>query len=165
MNMTTAFNNAVSGLTAASRGTSVVSDNIANALTPGYARRSLELTTNVISGTGVRTVGVVRHQDPVLTANRRTTDADLAHQTAISDFHSSFEGLVGTADDATSLSARLADFDSSLITAASLPDSAERLDQVARTGRDLATSLNTASEGVRQIRSDADRTIGKQVIA
>ncbi|WP_170761288.1 flagellar hook-associated protein FlgK [Ruegeria lacuscaerulensis] len=163
MNMTTAFNNALSGLTAAGRGASVVSDNIANALTPGYARRSLELTTNTISGTGVRTVGVVRHQDPVLTANRRTTDADLAHQTTISGFHSRFETLVGTADEATSLSARLADFDNSLITAASLPDSAERLDQVARTGRDLATGLNAASEGLRQLRSDADRTIGKQV--
>jgi len=163
MNMTTAFNNALSGLTAAGRGASVVSDNIANALTPGYARRSVELTTNTISGNGVRTVGVVRHQDPVLTANRRATDADLAHKTAISDFHTRYEDLVGSPDDATSLSAQLSEFDSSLITAASLPDSAERLDQVARTGRDLATGLNTASEGVRELRSDADRMIGKQV--
>ncbi|MES0826692.1 flagellar hook-associated protein FlgK [Ruegeria sp. SCP11] len=163
MNLSTAFNNAVSGLTAARRGTSVVSDNIANARTPGYARRSLELTTNVISGTGVRTVGVIRNQDPVLTANRRATDADLAYQTAVSNFHAGVESVVGTADDPTSLAARLAGFDSSLITAASLPDSSERLDQVARTGRDLAESINRASESVRQLRSDADRTIGKQV--
>lgn len=163
MNMSTALNNALSGLTAASRGASVVSDNIANALTPGYARRSLELTTNAITGNGVRAAGVVRHQNPVLAANRRTTDADLAHQTALSNFHTRLEGLVGSADDATSLATRLADFDGSLITAASLPDSAERLDQVARTGRDLATGLNAASEGLRQVRSDADRAIGKQV--
>ena len=163
MNLSTAFNNAVSGLTASSRGTSVVSDNIANAQTPGYARRSLELTTNTISGTGVRTVGVVRNHDPVLTANRRTTDADLAYQSALSGFHTGVEGVIGTADDPTSLANRLAEFDSSLITAASLPDSSERLDQVARTGRDLATSINAASEGVRQLRSDADRMIGTQV--
>ncbi|WP_170507620.1 flagellar hook-associated protein FlgK [Ruegeria arenilitoris] len=163
MNLSTAFNNAVSGLTASSRGTSVVSDNIANARTPGYARRSLELTTNVISGTGVRTVGVIRNQDPVLTANRRTTDAELAYQFAVSSFHTSVEGVVGTVDDPTSLANRLAEFDSSLITAASLPDSSERLDQVARAGRDLANALNSASEGVRQLRSDADRSIGKQV--
>ncbi|WP_298936451.1 flagellar hook-associated protein FlgK [uncultured Ruegeria sp.] len=163
MNMSTALNNALGGLTAASRGAAVVSGNIANALTPGYARRSLELTTSPISGNGVRTVGVIRHQDPVLTANRRVTDADLARQTAISDFHSRFEGLVGSPEDATSLAARLSSFDGSLITAASLPDSAERLDQAARTGRDLANSLNTASEGVRKARSDADRKIGAQV--
>ncbi|WP_170755356.1 flagellar hook-associated protein FlgK [Ruegeria lacuscaerulensis] len=161
MNMSTALNNAIGGLTAASRGASVVSENIANALTPGYARRSLELTTNTISGHGVRTVGVVRNQDPVLTANRRTADAELARQSTVSGFHSRMEGLVGTPDDATSLAARLADFDGALITASSLPDSSERLDQVARTGRDLANSLNAASEGLRDLRSDADRSIGR----
>lgn len=163
MNMSTALNNALGGLTAASRGAAVVSGNIANALTPGYERRSLELATSPISGNGVRTVGVTRHQDPVLTANRRTTDADLAWHTAVSDFHTRFEGLVGTVDDPTSLAARLSSFESSLITAASLPDSTERLDQVARAGRDLANNLNTASEGLRQVRSDADRKIGAQI--
>ncbi|SMO78585.1 flagellar hook-associated protein FlgK [Ruegeria faecimaris] len=163
MNMSTALNNALGGLTAASRGAAVVSENIANALTPGYARRSLELATNTISGHGVRTVGVIRHQDPVLTSNRRATDADLAFHTTISDFHTRLESLVGSADDPASLSVRLADFDSSLLTAASLPDSSERLDQVARTAQDLARGLNAASEGLRQMRSDADRSIGKQV--
>ncbi|MEO1109474.1 MAG: flagellar hook-associated protein FlgK [Pseudomonadota bacterium] len=163
MNMSTALHNALGGLTAASRGAAVVSGNVANALTPGYARRSLELTTSPISGNGVRTVGVIRHQDPVLVANRRATDADLAQQSSLTAFQSQVANLVGPADDATSLAARLAAFDGSLITAASLPDSAQRLDQAARAGRDLANELNAASEGVRQARSDADRRIGAQV--
>ncbi len=163
MNMSTALNNALGGLSAASRGAAVVSGNIANALTPGYARRSLELATSPISGNGVRVVGITRHQDPVLIANRRATDANLAAAKTVAQFHSGYEKLVGTADDATSISARLAQFESSLITAASLPDSAQRLDQAARAGSALSTALNTASEGVRQMRSDADRTIGKQV--
>lgn len=163
MNMSTALNNALGGLGAASRGAAVVSGNIANALTPGYARRSLELATSPVAGNGVRVVGVTRHQDPVLLANRRATDADMANRSAISDFHAGFEKLVGSATDPTSIAARLADFESSLITAASLPDSTQRLDQVTRAGRGLATGLNAASEGLRQMRSDADRTIGAQV--
>ncbi len=163
MNLSTALNNAMTGLTATSRGASVVSGNIANALTSGYAKRSLELTTSLISGNGVRTAGIIRHQDPVLTANRRATDADLSHQSAVADFHTQLERVVGKPEDAASLSNRLAEFESSLITAASLPDSVERLDQVARSGSDLAASLNRASEGLRQLRSDADRTIGSQI--
>ncbi|EEE38485.1 flagellar hook-associated protein FlgK [Rhodobacteraceae bacterium KLH11] len=163
MNMSTALNNALGGLNAASRGAAVVSGNIANALTPGYARRTLELTTSPISGNGVRVVGITRHQDPVLIANRRATDADLAAAKTVSAFHAGFEQLVGTADDATSIAARLAEFESSLITAASLPDSAQRLDQAARAGAGLSATLNHASEGLRQMRSDADRTIGKQI--
>ncbi|WP_170428524.1 flagellar hook-associated protein FlgK [Ruegeria arenilitoris] len=163
MNMTTALNNALGGLTAASRGAAVVSGNIANALTPGYARRSLELATSPISGNGVRTVGVTRHQDPVLTANRRDSDANLAGASALSDFYTRFEKAVGSVDDPKSFASRLTAFENSLTTAASLPDSKVRLDQAARAARDLADSLNTASEGLRQARSDADRTIGRQV--
>lgn len=163
MNMSTALNNALGGLTAASRGAAVVSGNIANALTPGYARRSLELATSPISGNGVRTVGVIRHQDPVLTANRRSSDAELAFQSTISDFRSRFENLVGTADGTPSLASRMSALENSFITAASLPDSIERLDQVARAARDLTAELNAASEGVRQARSDADRKIGAQI--
>ncbi len=163
MNMSTALNNALGGLSAASRGAAVISGNIANALTPGYSRRSLELTTSAISGNGVRVAGITRHQDPVLLANRRTTDAELASTRPLSAFHSGFENLVGTADDAISIAARLTDFENSLTTAASLPGSTQRLDQVARAGRALSTALNQASEGVRKMRSDADRTIGEQV--
>ena len=163
MSMSTALNNALSGLTAASRGVSVVSDNIANALTPGYATRELELTTSTISGHGVSVVGINRNQDPALTANRRATDADMANSSAIAEFHAGFESLVGTATDENSIAARLADFESSLITAASLPDSVQRLDDVTRAAQDLSKALNSASEGVRQMRSDADRAIGNQV--
>ncbi|WP_319545693.1 flagellar hook-associated protein FlgK [Ruegeria conchae] len=165
MNMSTALNNALGGLSAASRGAAVVSGNIANALTPGYSRRSLELATSPISGNGVRVVGIARHQDPVLIANRRETDSDFAAANTLSQFHSDYEKLVGTADDATSIATRLARFESSLITAASLPGSAQRLDQAARAGRDLSSVLKTASEGVRRMRSDADRMIGRQVDA
>ncbi len=163
MNMSTALNNALGGLSAASRGAAVVSGNIANALTPGYARRSLELATSPISGNGVRVVGVTRHQDPVLLANRREADAEQSMASFIAEFHTGFERLVGTADDLSSISARLAAFESSLITAASLPDSAQRLDQAARAAGALSDGLNAASDGLRQMRSDADRTIGKHV--
>ena len=163
MNMSTALNNALGGLSAASRGAAVVSGNIANALTPGYSRRSLELATSALSGNGVRVVGIARHQDPVLLANRRTTDADFAMTNTLSAFHAGFEDLVGSADDASSIAARLTEFENSLTTAASLPGSAQRLDQVARSGRALSDALNQASEGVRKMRSDADREIGKQV--
>lgn len=163
MNMSTALSNALSGLNAASRGASVVSGNIANALTPGYAQRSLELASSTISGNGVSVVGITRNDDPVLIANLRATDAELGHSAAVSQFHTGFENLVGSGDDTASIAARLAGFESSLITAASLPDSDERLDLVVQAARDLTVALNTASEGVRQMRSDADRTISSQV--
>ncbi|WP_170589274.1 flagellar hook-associated protein FlgK [Ruegeria arenilitoris] len=163
MNMSTALNNALGGLGAASRGAAVVSGNIANALTPGYAKRTLELTTNSISGNGVRVVGITRHQDPVLMANLRAATADNAAASAISEFYSQFEALVGTPDDGRSIAVSLGAFENSLITAASNPGSVERLDLAARAAGDLVADLNKASDGLSKMRSDADRTIGTYV--
>ncbi len=163
MSMSTALNNALGGLGAASRGAAVVSGNIANALTPGYAKRTLELTTNSISGNGVRVVGITRHQDPVLMANLRAATADNAAASAISEFYSQFEALVGTPDDGRSIAVSLSAFENSLITAASNPGSVERLDLAARAAGDLVADLNKASDGLSKMRSDADRTIGTYV--
>lgn len=160
MSMSTALNNALGGLTAASRGAAVVSGNIANALTSGYAKRTLELTTSHVSGNGVQVAGITRHQDPVLTANLRSATADHAKTAAISGFHTQFEALVGTPEDDRSIAAVLGAFENSLITVASNPGSAQRLDQAVRAAGDLASALSTASEGLRQMRSDADRKIG-----
>ncbi|SFT57143.1 flagellar hook-associated protein FlgK [Sedimentitalea nanhaiensis] len=163
MSLTTALNSAMSGLTAASRATDVVSQNIANALTPGYARRSLEVTSATSTGSGVRIVGVQRHSDPVLVSDRRGADAEHSNAQTIANFHSRFEALVGTATDPTSYSMRLAEFENSLIAAASYSDSAQRLDAVVYAAKGLVASINDTSEGLRQMRTEADTAIGFQV--
>ncbi|MBK0329255.1 flagellar hook-associated protein FlgK [Rhodobacteraceae bacterium F11138] len=163
MSLSTALNSAMSGLTAASRATDVVSQNIANAMTPGYAARSLELSSYSAAGPGVRIVGVQRHSDPVIVSDRRGADAALGNANTIANFHARFESLVGTATDPNSISMRLANFENSLVAAASYPDSAQRLDAVAHAASDLASSINDASEGLRKMRTQADTAIGNQV--
>lgn len=163
MTISSAFNNALSGLTAAGRATGIVSDNIANALTPGYARRSLEVASNGYNGNGVRVVGITRHSDPVLVSNRRAADAVHSNTNTIADFHAVLEKAIGTTDDPASITSRLADFESALVQAASLPDSATRLKLAVSGAKDLAHSISNASEQLRQTRSAADRSIASQV--
>ncbi|MDU9003153.1 flagellar hook-associated protein FlgK [Sedimentitalea todarodis] len=163
MSISSALNSALSGLNAASRASGIVSDNLANVMTPGYARRSLELSSAAETGPGVRVVGVHRHSDPVILSDRRSADAERGNAQVLSDFHVRFETLVGDGTDTSSLGMRLAKFESSLITAASNPDSTQRLDTVAYAAKDLAGAINVAAEGLRNMRSQADATIGAQV--
>lgn len=163
MTLSNALHSAMSGLVAAGRASGVVSANIANAMNPGYARRSLVLAANVRSGPGVLSVGVQRHADPVLIASRRASDAASASATALADFHARFETLIGKAGDPASVGLRLADFESSLIASASRPDSAQHLDTVAARARDLATFVSGAAEGLESLRSQADHTIATQI--
>lgn len=163
MSISSAFNSALSGLTAARRASDVVSGNIANALTPGYARRSLMIAPNAQTGQGVRVIGVQRHVDPGIVANRRSAEAKLGAVQISADFHTRFQSLIGEPTDPTSISGRLATFEARLVEAASRPDSAQRLEMVAMGANDLVRSIVEASEGVASLRAEADRKIGGQI--
>ena len=63
MSITSALNSAISGLNVTSRAADVVSSNLANALTPGYGRRELEVQSLVGGSPGVRVVGITRNVD------------------------------------------------------------------------------------------------------
>ena len=61
------------------------------------------------------------------------------------------------------LGSRIAAFDTSLLEAASLPDSEARLSRIAETARTLATQINTASQEVQAARANADDRIEANV--
>lgn len=163
MSLSSALNSAMSGLTAASRASGIVSENLANVMTPGYARRSLELASAVETGPGVRITGVQRHADPGIISERRGADAEYANAQLLSQFHTRFEALVGVPGDPTSMGARLADFEASLISAASTPESPLRLNNVVQAANALTNAVNGAADGVMQMRQQADRSIDIQV--
>ena len=58
MGLTTAISAALTGLQATQRGLSLVADNVANANTPGYIRKTLLLQNSFAGGTGVQVVGI-----------------------------------------------------------------------------------------------------------
>ena len=162
MSISGALNNALTGLQAAGRASQVVSNNIANVLTPGYAVRRLELTSSLVGG-GVTAVGITRQIDEQLLADRRIAFADDGYDSNLSSFHTQLARLVGTPDQPGSLNARLSDFEGALISAASRPDAPERLDGVLTAAKDLAFAINTTSNGIQEARTNADRAIDSQV--
>ena len=127
MSISGAMNAAITGLRAAARGSELVSNNIANALTPTYGRRELELSSLTSGSGGVRIDAVSRHMNEGIVADRRIADAEQRESQAAVDFFRQVEDIVGIPGSETGLNSRLAAFESSLISAASRPDSTERL--------------------------------------
>ncbi len=164
MSLTGALSNALSGLTANTRAAGIVSANISNALTEGYGRRSLEISPNRI-GThgGVWVDGVIRHGDPAILSDRRLADAGLGLADALQSHAARTERLLGPGDDPSSLTGRITALENALVTAASNPASDQRLAAVSRSAGAIATKLNALSGAVQEARSDADRTITRQV--
>lgn len=155
------MSNAVLGLRAAGRGAEVISSNISNALTPGYARRELVLTSGTFGG--VKDAGVQRVVDPGITSDRRLSAAANSNAQSRLDFLSRVEDLLGTPDRPGSLSAHLGEFERSLVAAISRPDAPDRLETAVTQANGLARAVRTASQGIQDARSLADRTISAQV--
>ncbi|MEJ1992125.1 MAG: flagellar hook-associated protein FlgK [Maritimibacter sp.] len=161
-----AFSNALSGLTAARRASELVSSNVANAMTPGYGRRELELGTRYAgAGTtaGVNVVAVRREVDAGLLEDRRLADAAAGYDNTVTKFHSEFSNILGTPDEPGSLSARLATLETTFIEASSRPDSAARLSAVVTAANDVVNKLNKASDQIQEARMAADGKIDVQV--
>lgn len=164
MSITGALSNALSGLTVAARTAEMVSNNIANALTDGYGRRDIAVSSRANGSSGGVTVdGLTRHVDRALVSDRRQAQAAQENARVAVDFLQRVEGLVGTPDDPYSLSARLSALEAALVTAASRPDSTERLTTVVNRATEVATAFNRAASGIQAMRTDADRGIAQKV--
>lgn len=164
MSISGALNNALSGLRATGRGTEVLSANIANATTPGYGRRALELSSSALGGAGgVQIDGIRRAVNHGLMADRRVAEAANAEAKTVNNFYRRLENVIGSPDQPFSISGRIATFESGLISAASRPDAPERLIGSVMDARNLTQSIADASAQVQDARSNADSAIATQV--
>jgi flagellar hook-associated protein 1 FlgK len=164
MTISNALSAALTGLTASSRAASVVSENIANARTEGFGERNLTLSSIAHgAGRGVQVVGVTRSSDPVILGERRSAGAAQGEAETRAGYLQRIETLIGLPGEGASVSARFDAFETSLVSAASRPDSQARLDSVLNAAQQLAGTLNNISDGIQEIRQQADALIATEI--
>ena len=165
MSISASLSNALTGLAAASRSAQVVSSNVSNALTEGYARRQVNLSPRYIggAGAGVQIDGISRIVDETLLREKRLAAASAGNATVGHDFNTEILRLIGSPDTPGSLNARVAGFETALLEASSRPDSEARLTGVLVAAQELAGKLNDISDGVQKLREDADAEIAREV--
>ncbi|MDO5705116.1 MAG: flagellar hook-associated protein FlgK [Paracoccus sp. (in: a-proteobacteria)] len=165
MNLTKALSNAVTGLQASGRGTETVASNLANIMTPGYARREMSVSSQSWSGGvgGVQVNGVNRIVNDTLVAENRSAGAAKAGAEIQAKFLASMEQLVGVPGEAGSLGSALGDFQTALISAATRPDEDVRLANVVSSASTLVRRLNSIGDGIQAARTAADHQIAADV--
>lgn len=161
MSINSALTAAMSGLTANARKAETVSSNIANALTPGYGRRELDLAARIAgnSPAGVRITGERRIADLALTNDRRSADARLAEVRVQIDALADFDRVLGQPGAPGALTTRIATFEAALTEASSRPDQPVRLEAVARTAGDLVEGINRSARSLDAAAMDTDQRI------
>jgi flagellar hook-associated protein 1 FlgK len=165
MSVTSALAGALSGLSATSRQAEILASNVANATTPGYARRQVGLGAAVLAGhgQGVQVLGITRDIDRHLLGERRVAQAGSGDRDIRAEFLQRVGKALGTADSSSSLAARLAAFDQALVEAAGRPESQARLNGIAATAKSLLAGLAAATTDIQQARASADRRIAEEV--
>ncbi|MFN3953839.1 MAG: flagellar hook-associated protein FlgK [Pararhodobacter sp.] len=165
MSINLAMNAAISGLGASTRAIEVVSSNVANAMTEGYATRQIQLSSSVVGGTGngVRVVGVERQVDPVLNGLMRKAGGAMAGAGAQAGFWTTLEQAIGLPGDPHGLTGKVAALESALIASAARPDQDHLLKAVVDASSDLVRQLNQLEDQVQSLRHRADVTIARDV--
>ncbi len=163
MTLNSAITAAVSGIYAASRASSVVSDNLSNALTPGHSRRVLSLSSNGPGIPGVKVGNIQLIKDPGLLASRRVSESEYAAAEQTANFFSRMADAVGTVDDPFSLASRQSALESALVEAISRPDSGPRLNELSVRANQLADSINSAASELQNQRQIAENSIDTQI--
>ncbi|MGD9981203.1 MAG: flagellar hook-associated protein FlgK [Hyphomonadaceae bacterium] len=163
--LTSVLLSGLSGLRAAQTGVSTVSQNIANANTPGYVRTEITLAprTQLGYGAGVEVTGIRRAADRFLATAGYIAEAARGASAARSDILSRAQANFGDPASDTSMFAMLDDFWSALTELGVDPASTlRRVDAVGALQSTLA-EVERIGDSLQELIIEADQRIGDAV--
>jgi flagellar hook-associated protein 1 FlgK len=161
MSLSTSLSTANSSLFVSGDRTSVVSRNIANADKAFYSRKSVETVT--IPGSGVRTSGITRAEEPVLFRKVLSSGSAAATQSAVLESVNFLDATINDPELDASPAALFNKLLSAMQNFSAQPHSDLAAKAAVRSARDLASGLNSAAATVRTVRNDADAGIKASV--
>ncbi|WP_084395897.1 flagellar hook-associated protein FlgK [Henriciella aquimarina] len=165
MSLSHAINAAKSGLQVSGLRADIVANNVANATTPGYVRRSVMLSETIVGqrSAGVHSTGIARSADSALTSQRMMLSSDLSQANVLASTWQTLSARLGDTADGAGLFSKLSQFEEALQTAATSPESKTNANAVLDAARAITTELNSLSALVATQRSEADREIADGV--
>lgn len=165
MSLGNAIGAALSGLNLTQTAVGLVADNIANAETPGYVRKSLlqQTTSSSGGGAGVRVVGIQRELDVFVQRQLRAELAGSSYINSISTYYNRIDQIYGSPGGLNALDTLMNNFGNSLQSLATSPESISTRSQVLNEAQVLAQHLNAMSRDVQELRTQAELAISADI--
>jgi len=164
MGLNTALGTSISGLRSAQVGIGVVSQNVANAGTPGYVRRTVSNVDSISGSTvGVSNPNVQRLLDRIVQHQLLQESSGAAYTSTRAQVFANLDKLYGAPGSATALDSMYSKFTSSLQALQNDPSSYTNRTAVLDAASLLANRLRGLSDGVQQQRAQTEAGIGAAV--
>ena len=140
----------------------VVSDNVANMNTPGYARRVVDEQPLVVGGqlAGVEVGDVQRVTDNYLTQEVLSSHAASSQYSAQSSIFDQLNGVLGQPGDGTALTSQLDNIFAALGQASLSPSSAASRMSVLGSYQNFASTVSSLSNSLSTLTAQTDQQIG-----
>lgn len=155
-----ALSTATAGLKATQAAIGLVSQNVANAGTAGYTRRTLNTVSTGPGNAGVAAGTITRSFDAAALKQLRLETAGAAYTATRADTATQLDKLYGTPGDSTALDGTLNTFTESLQELSANPTSAAARSTVLNTAATLAGQINAAASSVQDLRSGIEAQLG-----
>jgi len=166
MGLTSSLSTVLSGLTVTQRELDLVANNIANADTPGYTRKTLSLA-NVSSGNqtsiGVRVASVQREIDTYVQAQYRNNVSVGQYADIRQAFSSRLDQMFGTPGDVNALDTIYNGFTSSLELLAASPEDLSARIGVINDAQSLTQRLQAMTDEIQSMREEAEQGLADGV--
>jgi flagellar hook-associated protein 1 FlgK len=165
MSISQALATSLSGLRATQAGMSLIAANVANAQTPGYVRKSLDLaqTTSGIDGSSVRVAGVNRVLDQYLQSQLRVEVSGGAYADLRANFYEQLQGIYGDPNSNNSLESVFNTFAGAVQSLVTSPDSTAARSLVLSSAQVLAQTLNSTTANIQGLRENAENGLAEAV--
>ncbi|SDF93639.1 flagellar hook-associated protein 1 FlgK [Limimonas halophila] len=165
MSLSGALGNAVSGMLASQRQVEVISGNVSNAQTEGFTEKNAAASARVLGGraSGVQISQITRDANPFLEAELRGEQSGLRNTETKSEFSQRIQDLFGTLDSDSALPNQIADLKSKLEQLGVEPGNTAARTEVVRQAETVANQFNDLTDGIQELRRQADTQIDQAV--
>ncbi len=156
---------ALSALETNSSALNVVSNNIANMNTPGYAQRVVNEQAQATGGqlAGVDIADIQRVVNQFLTQQTLSASASSSQHSAQNTIYSQINALLGQVGSGTDLPSQLNDVYSALGTASLSPTTGTSQQAALTAFQNLASSISTLSNGLSSVQGQVDQQVVSDV--
>jgi flagellar hook-associated protein 1 len=165
MSLGLALNTALTGIQTVQTALQVSSNNIANANTEGFTRKSVAPISLLVAGqgVGVSISNISRQVNESLIRDMRSQLAGIGSLRIDDAFYTRMQDLFGSLASGTSLTASVADLASAFEALAASPEDASLRQQVVGEALVLTRQFNNTARDIQVMRTDADQGISASI--
>lgn len=165
MSLSIALRTALSGLSVVQTAMRVTADNITNANTPGYTRKTVELEPRRVfnMGAGVQIAQIDRQVDSFIVSQIRDQLAIVGDVSVRNQFLRQIQEMFGTPENNRTISDSLNNLKNALEAFALTPENSSNALSAVNAARQLTQQFNELAQSIQQLRLDADKEIEQLV--